>query len=58
MCNDYKNALINELNKHHETFRKKDIPKNVDIVLILLPFEHKKVLVEKLHQKLKVWQQL
>jgi hypothetical protein len=51
-CDQYKKDLTEELHKHHQTFRGNNLPKNVDIVLILIPFEEKKVLVNKLHEKL------
>ncbi|SIQ28884.1 protein of unknown function [Peribacillus simplex] len=58
VCEEYKMDLIDELNKHHKKFRSSELPKNVDLVLIILPFAQKKALVEKLHEKLRVWQQI
>jgi hypothetical protein len=58
VCEKYKLELIEELQKHHQTFRGNNLPKNVDIVLILIPFEEKKILVDKLHEKLMVMQKL
>ncbi|MEX3748192.1 DUF1837 domain-containing protein [Lysinibacillus xylanilyticus] len=57
-CEDYKKELINELHKHHDTFRGNDLPKNVEIILILLPIEQKAKLVQNLHDKLRIWQQI
>jgi len=58
VCDDYKNALTEELNKYHANFRSKNLPTNVDIILILVPLEHKQMLVDKLHDKLRIWQQI
>jgi len=58
VCEDYKNELIDELQNHHDTFRGKDLPRNVEIILILLPLEQKAILVKQLHEKLRIWQQL
>jgi hypothetical protein len=58
VCDDYKKALTEELNKHHTNFRSKNLPNNVDIILILIPLEHKEILVDKLHHKLRIWQQI
>ncbi|GAB6554232.1 HamA C-terminal domain-containing protein [Bacillus mobilis] len=55
---EYQTQLIEELNKHHDKFRSNELPKNIDVILILIPFEQKKRLVELLHKKLKVWQQI
>jgi hypothetical protein len=55
---EYKQALIEELNKNHTNFRSKNLPTNVDIFLILVPLEHKEILINKLHNKLRIWQQL
>ncbi|MED0675829.1 DUF1837 domain-containing protein [Aneurinibacillus thermoaerophilus] len=57
-CNNYKKDLIDEIHKHHDTFRKNNLPKNIEIVLILIPLEEKAKLVDKLHKKLKVWQEI
>lgn len=57
-CDEYQQKLIDELNKYHQNFRSSDLPKDIDIVLILVPLEKKETLVEKLHTKLRVWQQI
>ncbi|GAE36700.1 HamA C-terminal domain-containing protein [Halalkalibacter akibai] len=54
-CEEYKKHLISELNEYHDVFRGNELP-NVDIVLILIPFEDKKKLVDKLHEKLRILQ--
>lgn len=58
VSDEYQTKLIEELNKYHDVFRSNELPKNVDVILILIPFEQKKRLVELLHKKLEVWQQI
>ncbi|MBO8136762.1 MAG: DUF1837 domain-containing protein [Desulfotomaculum sp.] len=58
VCQEYRDKLIEEMFKHHDTFRSNDLPRNIDIILILIPLEKKQKLVEKLHAKLGVYQSL
>ncbi|PYZ97012.1 hypothetical protein CR205_13065 [Alteribacter lacisalsi] len=57
VCDEYTQALTDEMNKHHDSFRGKELP-NINIPLILLPLEDKAKLVEALDNKLRVWQNL
>lgn len=54
----YKAALCQELDQHHHAFRSRNLPQHIDIVLVLVPLEFKKNLVEILHSKLEALQQL
>ncbi|MCG7406590.1 DUF1837 domain-containing protein [Paenibacillus sp. ACRRX] len=56
ICDDFRNELIEELEENNAKFLKSGLPQNIDFVLILIPLEEKRMLVEKLHQKLRMWQ--
>lgn len=49
---DFKDQLATEIKKHHDTFRGKDLPDNIEIVLILVPVHTKQNLAATLHDKL------
>lgn len=56
-CDDaYVTAFEAEIRKHHAAFAGKNLPKEVDIHLFLLPLSTKKKLIEHLDEKLKSWQ--
>lgn len=48
----YRDDLKAELLKHQETFKGKDLPHDIEIVLVLVPLHTKEVLAETLHNKL------
>lgn len=48
----FKEELQVEIEKHHQTFKSKDIPNNIEIVLILVPIHTKENLAATLHEKL------
>jgi hypothetical protein len=54
----YVRSFESEVRRHFETFRAKDLPKEVRIHLFLVPLHAKATLVAALDQKLKAWQQL
>jgi hypothetical protein len=56
VSDEFRKDLLQELNNNHSLFRNGGLPKNVDFILILIPFEDKKVLVDRLHDKLRTWQ--
>lgn len=58
MSVEYKEELEREFREHYETFIEKEIPDNLTIHLILVPLNTKKELVQELHQKLRIWQQI
>ncbi|THF84444.1 HamA C-terminal domain-containing protein [Cohnella fermenti] len=52
----FKDELITELEANHQLFRNGGLPTTVEFVLILIPLEEKKILVDQLHQELRGWQ--
>ncbi|MCM2348640.1 MAG: DUF1837 domain-containing protein [Bacteriovoracaceae bacterium] len=48
----FKQEIKEEIKKYGDNFRSKDLPKNIEIVLILVPLHTKKNLAEVLHAKL------
>lgn len=52
----FKDELITELEANHQLFRNAGLPTTVDFVLILIPLEEKKILVDRLHKELRAWQ--
>jgi len=55
---EYAAAFETEIRQHHATFTGKDLPKEVEIHLFLLPLNTKKKLLECLDEKLKSWQKI
>lgn len=55
VTDDFKQDFAYEVNKHWNTFRSKNLPKSVNIILILLPLKSKKDLQDKLHGELQRW---
>lgn len=55
ITDEFKQDFSNEVNKHWHTFKNKNLPKSVEIVLILLPLKSKKDLQDKLHGELQRW---
>ncbi|MGN5518763.1 DUF1837 domain-containing protein [Halopseudomonas sp. Lyrl_26] len=55
VTDDFKRDFASEVNEHWNTFRSKNLPKSVNIVLILLPLKSKKDLQDKLHGELQRW---
>ncbi len=48
----YRDELKEELIKHHGSFKGRDLPKEIEIVLIMVPLHTKETLAETLHNKL------
>lgn len=58
VTDEYVTEFQEEIMRHYETFRKKDLPGNVLIRLFLMPLEHKVELIAELDRKLRGWQGL
>lgn len=54
----YETAFVNEVQTHWQSFAEKNLPAELRIHLFLLPLHEKKVLVEMLDERLKIWQSL
>ena len=55
---EYIEEFINEIERNYIKFSSKKLPNEIDIHLILMPLKSKEELVQKLDEKLKVWQAL
>lgn len=57
-CDAYLEELRNEIHRHHAMFRAKNLPKNIDLIVLFVPLDEKAKLVESLHGKLRAAQNL
>jgi hypothetical protein len=59
ICNDiYRAAFEEEITASYKAFCGKELPQNITICLFLVPLKSKELLVEKLDNKLKIWQSI
>lgn len=58
VCEEYKAQFAAEVLKHHATFSGKNLPQNIRVHLFLLPLKSKAELLNKIYEKLQVWQSI